>query len=980
MICVIDLFGPKCPTENESSNTGKAEMSTERLALVDAASELDQAAGGWSIRQRLTLIVLVVVIPMLLLSAAIVWSLAQYQAAKSRESLMCTSRSIMTAVDAQLGKYVAAAQVLAKSESLQREDLTAFRNQAERAVTILPGTWVSLADARGQRLLNTLVPPGTPLPLVAPDVMADQVRAFETKQIQISNEVLGPAARIHAIAVGAPVFRADVPLYYLVVGVDVSSFRELLNSQGLPEGWLAGVIDRAGNFIARSRDHERWVGKPAAQGWRAWMQQNGVFETRALEGQPVVYANAVSLLSGWATAAAEEKSVLEAPIGQTILVAGLTGLAVTLLSMLFAACAARRITVPIKALEAGAHAMRLQQPVAFATTGVLEVDHALRAFDAASKALFELEEQRKKAETALKASEERLRLFVEQAPASIAMFDRSMRYLSVSRRWLAQFSPYEQDVVGRSHYEIFPEIPERRREIHRRALNGEVLKDDDDPFLRADGRTQWIAWEIRPWYASDDGIGGIVIFAEDVTPQHEVAAALKESEERFRLLVNGTRDYAIYMLDPNGLIAFWNEGCRRLKGYDADEIIGRHFSVFHTADDIAAGELEVAVREGAYESEHEEVKKNGTRFWASSLTTPIYDKSGKLRGFSRITRDITERRNAERQLAAVTARLRATVETAVDAIVVIDEDGTVQSVNPAVERIFGYHADELVGKSITLLMPEPHRSAHHHYVDAYLRTGVAKIIGIGREVDGRRKDGTVFPIDLAVSEWCMAGKRFFTGIMRDITSRKQSEEHVRRIMRELSHRTKNVLTVVQVMTWQTAWMGLGPEDFTRRFTQRIDALIRSHDLLANRGWDGADLEELIHCQLDPFLDKPEARLALRGRALYLRPEAAETLGLALHELVTNATTYGALSCPTGTIEIVWRVDPDPPTFHMTWRETNGPLVSPPRQNGFGHSVLKNAVPKGLGGKAVLRFAPQGFVWQLEASVDRMIAVKVVHDV
>ena len=147
-------------------------------------SRLNRAARGLSIRQRLTLIVLAVAIPLLALSAAIVWRLDQRERETRRDAIMYASRSILSAVDAQLDKYIAAAQTLARSPMLERDDLAAFRDVAERALPGLSGSWVALADARGQQVVNTLVSAQEPLPRIAPEVLADEVRAFETKQIR----------------------------------------------------------------------------------------------------------------------------------------------------------------------------------------------------------------------------------------------------------------------------------------------------------------------------------------------------------------------------------------------------------------------------------------------------------------------------------------------------------------------------------------------------------------------------------------------------------------------------------------------------------------------------------------------------------------------------------------------------------------------------------------------------------------------------
>ena len=178
-----------------------------------------------------------------------------------------------------------------------------------------------------------------------------------------------------------------------------------------------------------------------------------------------------------------------------------------------------------------------------------------------------------------------------------------------------------------------------------------------------------------------------------------------------------------------------------------------------------------------------------------------------------------------------------------------------QSVNPSAERIFGYRADEMIGKNVRMLMTEPTRSAHDGYTENYLTTGVGKVINSGREVEGRRKDGAVVQLDLALTEWSVEGRRYFTGIMRDISARKERESHIRLIMRELSHRTKNVLAVVQAMTWQTSRTSADAEEFQERLSQRVDGLSRSIDLLVRHEWEGVELNDLIRDQLAPFFDE-----------------------------------------------------------------------------------------------------------------------------
>ncbi len=760
-------------------------MATDAMST---ASDSNLAVRGLSIGRRLSLIALAVVIPMLLLLAATVYRLADQERDQSRHAILYSSRPIMSVVDAQLGKYMAAVQALAVSPSLKAGDLAGFREEAEQALPGLSGAWVTLSDAQGQQLVNTLVPATEPPPLLSEEGRTLAVRALQTRQMQVSDVFVGAVAKFPMISVGVPIFVADKPMYFLTIGVDVTVFRALLNSQVLPEGWIVEVIDRRGNIIARSRDHERWVGSSASAGWRAMSREDGLFETLALEGQPVIYANAVSQLSGWATVVAAEKSTLDAPIRQITVSAIFVCSAVTALSLLLAALAAQKITAPIKALETGALALRHHEPVVFAATGVPEFDQALLAFDAASKALIKYEDQRAQAEMQLRSSEARLRMFVEEAPASIAMFDRNMCYLAASNRFISQYGIGGQDVIGRSLYEVLPEIQEHWKERHWRGLNGEILHGDDDAFVRADGQTRWVSWEIRPWRADGGDVEGIFLFAEDVTARHEVAEALKESEERLRLLINGIKDHALIMLDPKGCIASWNEGARRVKGYETNEVIGRHFSIFYTPEDIAAGkpeqDLETALHTGACEQEGEHVKKGGERFWASTLVNPIYNESGTLKGFAKITRDITERKIAEAALVASETLLRAVVDGSQDSIIAINAAGVVQSINKNGVKMFGYSRQELVGRNISILMPAVSRSLHDKYMQNYRKTGDAKIIGIGREVEGQRKDGSVFPLGLTITQTTYADAPLFVGFLRDLSGRHEIEARIKQLQGE----------------------------------------------------------------------------------------------------------------------------------------------------------------------------------------------------
>ena len=277
------------------------------------------------------------------------------------------------------------------------------------------------------------------------------------------------------------------------------------------------------------------------------------------------------------------------------------------------------------------------------------------------------------------------------------------------------------------------------------------------------------------------------------------------SADAFHLLVEAIQDYAIFMLDPAGLVASWNRGAERIKGYKAGEIIGRHFSCFFTPEDQAAGKpgqmLATALSAGRYEGEGLRVRQDGSRFWAHVTLAPLVDGSGAHRGFAKVTRDITERRQVDEPL------VRSILDSAVDAIISIDEAGVIETANPATERIFGYARGELLGRNVKMLMPEPDRAQHDTYIGNYLGTGRAKIIGIGREVTGRRKDGSSVSLHLSVGEFRLRGdgSRHFTGILRDISEARKMAQHLQQAQKMdavgqltggIAHDFNNLLGVV----------------------------------------------------------------------------------------------------------------------------------------------------------------------------------------
>jgi two-component system sensor kinase FixL len=269
------------------------------------------------------------------------------------------------------------------------------------------------------------------------------------------------------------------------------------------------------------------------------------------------------------------------------------------------------------------------------------------------------------------------------------------------------------------------------------------------------------------------------------------AARADELADELNLLIDGAEGYAIYMLDPDGRVTIWNKGAERLKGWCEAEVVGQPSSLFYPEPACKAGKPEADIErariEGRLEEEDWRLRKNGSEFLAHVTMTALYDRNGALRGFGKVIRDVTEQRAAERKLNAAAKQFRSILSTVPDAMVVINDSGEILSFSAAAERLFGYTEEEVAGRNVSMLMPSPDREQHDGYIHRYLATGEKRIIGRGRTVTGLKRDGTMFPMELAVGEASTEGARVFTGFVRDLTEKVAADERIEELRSGLVH-------------------------------------------------------------------------------------------------------------------------------------------------------------------------------------------------
>jgi PAS domain S-box-containing protein len=312
------------------------------------------------------------------------------------------------------------------------------------------------------------------------------------------------------------------------------------------------------------------------------------------------------------------------------------------------------------------------------------------------------------------------------------------------------------------------------------------------------------------------------------------------------------------------------------------------------------------------------------------------------------------------------AEIESIYESAHIGLCVLGTDCRYRRINKRLADINGFPVEAHIGRTVREIIPAVADQAEE-IIDYIVRTGEPRLdvefVGETAAEPGRKR--------YWLEQWSPlkdeSGKvTAINVVVEDITERKQHEKELQILTREIAHRSKNLLSVVQAIVRQTARRAVSIDDFMTQVDGRIAALTRAHDLLIEKNWQGADLRQLIESQLEPFNDPATSRVALTGPRLTVCAEATQHLALAIHELGTNACKYGALSAPTGSVAIEWFLEDrgGAKAFSLQWTERGGPTVKPPYRPGFGTLVLKKLVPSGLNGSAELDYAPSGLSWIL----------------
>lgn len=347
------------------------------------------------------------------------------------------------------------------------------------------------------------------------------------------------------------------------------------------------------------------------------------------------------------------------------------------------------------------------------------------------------------------------------------------------------------------------------------------------------------------------------------------------------------------------------------------------------------------------------------RYWVT-YWHPVYGEGGVIVGINVAAQEVTERRQAEEALRENELQFRSLADAMPQLVWMSDETGRIFWVNRQLADFSNVPAGAIPGRDwLDVLRPDRGGEAWGQT----LATGEPfeeELRLTGRDGEERAFLTRIVPMrgkDAVIDRW--------VGTHIDITELKGREEHMRLIADEISHRSKNLLTVVMAIAQQTAGEAADVGEYYARFAARLTALGHCHALLVRDNWQGAPLRDLVEGQLKPFGEVSGGRIEAEGPPIILAPGAVQYLGLALHELATNASKYGALARDAGRVRIDWQVDAATGAIRVGWRERAVQGVTPPKRRGFGRVVLEQIVPRALKGIGALEYRPEGVAWSLE---------------
>jgi PAS domain S-box-containing protein len=549
----------------------------------------------------------------------------------------------------------------------------------------------------------------------------------------------------------------------------------------------------------------------------------------------------------------------------------------------------------------------------------------------------------------------------------LALFGRDERFQRVNARLADLFGVEKRQLLDHRTTDVLPKAVASLASAVSAALrSGETAErvDMELGFAGQGRRTRHLMGRVHP---IRDGAGQIIAagaIIEEVTQQKEA----QDRNAHFAAVIESSGD-PIVSFSPDGVIRSWNPAAERLYGFASHEAVGRHVTEVYMAHAREEAEklIERALQGETFTIETTRMSRHAEEIAVSVTIAPIRSVEGKITGLSAITRDVRDRKRAEAALAQSMAQLNSLLTNAPIGFAFFDRKHKFVRVNEYFSRLDGLEVEAHLNCRIGDVLPRG-AAIFTPLLDQVFETRKA-ITDVELSAEAPGEPGVerqwligIYPVINAQGQCDFAG-----AVVLDITERKQREDHIHYLLRELTHRSKNIMAIVQAMARQTVAEALSARDFEEKFSARLQGFAHSHDLLLKENWQGVAIDELVRSQLGAFAELIGTRIEIRGPNLLLTPEATQNLGLALHELSINAAKHGALSTPEGAVLVHWSTyatDEGDLQFLLSWSEMNGPQVKPPRHKGFGQLVLERMLPRALDGDVRLDFAESGLKWSI----------------
>nr|WP_256476565.1 PAS domain S-box protein [Siccirubricoccus soli] len=595
--------------------------------------------------------------------------------------------------------------------------------------------------------------------------------------------------------------------------------------------------------------------------------------------------------------------------------------------------------------------------------------------------------RRKTDERALREAEERLRL--SQEAGGIGTWDWEVGTQQV--HWSDQIPR----LLG-----LCPAVPPSHRAFLERVHPDDRAALEAALEAAADGRVSDLRAEFRVlrgdtgelrWVATRGEVERAAVgrplrmrgVALDVTEQRAAETALRESEARLRDLL-ATLDLGAFMArDLDGTIRFWSAGSEHLYGWAVAEAVGQDaHELLRTVFPVPRAEISTVLeRDGEWIGDLRQRTRDGVEIVVTAHKVLRRGPDGRSMAVLESLTDVTAQRRAEAALAQSEARLRAAVEGSPIPIMLHAEDGEVLALSRSWMDLSGYGPEEIPTHSTWLRLAYPDR---YQETEALLKKEFAagKVVQTGEKaIRTRSGEGRIWDVQAVLLGRLSDGRQLWMSAAVDVTERKRTEEQQLLLAREVDHRARNALAVVQSLLRLTPAKGDETKRFASTVADRVAAVARAHGLLSRERWVGAELREIIEEELAPYAMDAPSRTRLAGPQVRLSVNAALSLSMVLHELATNAAKHGAFSVPGGQVAVAWAHDPVNSELRVEWREIGGPPIAAPppsddRTGGsFGSRLIARTVRQ-LGGSVEFSWDPTGLHCTLRLPVNRLGAAAV----